>query len=201
MLRSFPEIDSFFSQEYFTQSQLDAFVITLEKAYTDPEVLKKAKELIDLKKLYYQLAPQEKQNEKSNADTILDSDRLKKRNKDLSRFRPYGKGEEEIHVLYWKTVKQIAAILEVKVSFLISLYKQKGLDIPTDLILDKPQVRILEDYFINRIKRLRAIKKQKSLEKAPPVHISKRKESTTTIKAYDELKTHGMSKLIYIRKK
>tara|TARA_R110002074_G_scaffold297889_3_gene469476 strand:+ start:578 stop:1243 length:666 start_codon:yes stop_codon:yes gene_type:complete len=219
MVEIFPEIETFFQQEQFSQEQLDALKETIEIIYKDEHSRKLAISAINIKLLQYQLSGPvaARVNEK------LKRVRIKRRNKKaatsnskkkllISKLENKKISKKEIKQLVQKiqdvkgflTENTLNKPLEVTASYL-QMSRDKfieRLNAPKDLVLDKNTL-FKEDLLERNIKWIevrmksnqrsnRSIKNKK-VKKSPP----SRKSAPGV---YGKLaKTNSIGKLIYTR--
>jgi hypothetical protein len=211
MLKHFPQIENFFEKDYFTQDDLLLLEESLPKLYEDPKVVKKARELIKLRLLYFQLTklvpsamPVAHVRDKSENQNKKQPKKAGEVKKETASKIPTKPKLLKLNVNQFEgiSLKEMAEELKVSCSRFISLYARKGMTVNQDTEMSKKDLLVLVGYIQNRIERVnrdRQIEYSKSLPKRKKY--KNNKSTGRGIKAYDAIQTHGLGKLIYIRKK
>lgn len=206
MIKQFPEIKEFFEQDHFKQDDLERLQLKMNEAYPDEAIRKKARELIKLKLLFFKLSGEVK-NEKTVVQTKKFIARSVSKNEEESlshdsEISDINLLKENIdQFIGWK-IEDLSKMLEVSENQLLSLFVRKNIELQPHTHLTKKELSALEEFLVNRIKRVnrnRKLEYAKSLPKRKKYKSGKR--TGRGIKAYDAIQTHGLGKLIYIRRK
>lgn len=207
MIKSeFQEIEYFFNRPQFTPDELDILLECVEKAYPDIETKKEARNLINLKLVRYELTDIE--NIEATPSKIHPTQPSKKSASKIPNFSKH----HPLELYVGLSIDTIAEKISAKPELLQYMLGRKGAVLSTTVILSLDHLLLLSDYLINKSKqsnRLQKISTKSNSKFKSPSKARKFKQSKKTKysprrngnSVYDKIRTYGLGKLIYIRKK
>ena len=183
LIKQFPEIESFFRNDEFSQEDLDTFIKKIEMKYTVSSILTSAKSLIQLELLKFELQKDLKSVGKPS-----------KKQKESPKFNKLSSLPTEISLLAKK--------LEWSTKHLIRLLEQRNIcKNETDSLTPEEfaSIRAMVKARYAGVNRNRTGLGKRKLHRG---HIEiKNNKSIYTDSVYDKLSLYGLGKLIYIRSK
>tara|TARA_B100000674_G_C37633558_1_gene819981 strand:+ start:173 stop:778 length:606 start_codon:yes stop_codon:yes gene_type:complete len=200
MLKNFPEIERFFNQDSFSEKELIKFKETILCSYKEKSVKSKAKSLIDLKLLSFQLKSIEVENKKS-VKVKKKSNNKRKRSKSYYETHTIESDTKVNNISSFIGLKlaELADKIKIKPDLVLKvLSKELGRRYDLNYILLKKDVDILESFLRKRLKLLNIEKvKDKDIQEFTR---PKRRKRSGSSGVYAEIQKYGVGKLIYIRK-
>jgi hypothetical protein len=190
LIKTFPEVELFFSSDKFSHVELLSFIEEVEKKYTDKKLRASIASLISLKILQYQIYHEE---ESKNNNSLAKQINIHLKHNDKNEIHPY------LHVLKHNSIENIAINLHWSSSRLIRLLEQKGIFKKPQSLLDDTEFKQVSEMLNTRLKGIDRIEKTKK----PKAMIKKDKPKSLghQIQVYTKIKAIGIGKVIYIRKK
>jgi hypothetical protein len=190
LLKTFPEVDLFFSSDKFSQVELLAFIKEVEKKYTDEKLRASIATLISLKILQFQISHEEEP--KSN-NIVAKQKSVRLKHKDKNEFHPL------LQALMHNSVENIATNLQWSSSRLIRLLEQKKIFKKPQSLLNATEFKVVSEMLNSRLKGIERNERIKNpramIKKDKPKSLGKQ------IDVYSKIQAIGMGKVIYIRKK
>jgi len=191
MLNYFEEINHFFKNNRFSDSQLNELKIAVKEKYSNKETLKAALAIIELNVLKYNL-----QHNTTPSKPGLAANVVSVKKYTTQQF----KNRQMISWLTYLTMEELREVLEVNKSLFTRMLQKHNIALHEDKRLSSENFALLSDFIISKYKSIiRKGKMQKQLME-PVVVRTKIQEEHKGIKVYDAIATHGLGKMIYIRK-
>jgi hypothetical protein len=191
LLNTFPEIDKFFKQNQFDNTELSDFLSIIERTYQNVDLRKAALNLINLEILKYDI-----QKEKIN---LRPTKKVKVSTK-ITITKPDYTGD--LCKLKTLTIERIAESLDWTTQKLQILLKQKKIEKNNTEMLTAPDFLKVKEMFLARLTAVKRIEKKKVLENT--LHVKNKKSNKSLSKVddvYSQIYKIGLGKVIYIRKK
>lgn len=192
LIKCFPEVETFFENDSFTQEDLLLFVEEIENKYIESDERESVSALIKLKILQFELSD----------NTSLPPKNKSIKHKKIKVLYNDNSNNDKIHIslqsLKHNSIENIALNIHWPTSRLINILKQKEIFKSPQDLLDEVEFSSVINMFNSRLKSLdRAYINQKKIviKKSPKKSLSKQLE------VYNKIESIGLGKLIYIRKK
>jgi hypothetical protein len=198
MIKQFKEIEEFFTQDQFSEIELEAFKLDLKNKYGDKNILKQAMALVSLKLIVFRsnTASQKALPDILNIiQNIIKNDT--KANKLESELEK--KIESEIKNFKGKTVGYIANTLGFTSPKFIILLSQQGLSCKESDKLTKHQFQNISKFLEIKLRKLYQFRIKEKPKNLDYNRLKIKNKSSNSV--YDELKSFGPGKVIYIRSK
>lgn len=191
LLNTFPEIDKFFKQYQFSDTELSDFLINIETTYQNVDLRKAALSLINLEILKYDIQKETvnlrplKKEKVSTKITITKPDNTS----DLSKLTDL-------------TMEQIAEKLDWRLQKLQMLLKQNKIEKMDVEILTTSEFLKVKEMFLVRLTAVKRIEKKEEFENKGRIKNKKSNKSLSKGNdVYSQIFKIGLGKVIYIRKK
>jgi hypothetical protein len=192
LLKTFPEIDIFFSNKHFTDADLADFLQIIDEKYTDKELRKSALSLIKLELLKYDIKKDVKNLEvskkvKTQQNNIVSVDSSKNLNK--------------VNKLKDLKIDLIAENLNWSFLYLQRILAQKNIIKVMGDNLNKEEFALIKEMLDSRLSAIKRIKRKEEQEDELQ---SKTKSFSKPLvysnDVYGKIARYGLGKVIYIRK-
>ena len=193
LLKTFPEIDSFFSSKRFTDSDLNSFLKSIDEKYTDKGLRKSALTLIKLEMLKYDINKDELdlgEFEKSK----IQKNKIVKENHANNNFN-------KIDKLKNLKIEIIAEKLNWSFQYLQRILAQKNIVKVLGDNLNKEEFALIKEMLNSRLIAIKRSKRKQEQEKEA-LNNSKSipKPLVYTDDVYGKIAWFGLGKVIYIRR-
>jgi hypothetical protein len=190
LIKTFPEVELFFSSDKFSQAELLSFISAIEEKYTDTKLRKSVSTLISLKILQYQISEEDEPRDENISEK---STKLNYKQEKESRLHNL------LQTLSHNSIENIAITLKWSSSRLLRLLEQKAILKSPENLLDNAEFKLVREMLDSRLKGIERIERMKHpkrmIKKEKPKSLGKQ------IDVYSKIQAIGMGKLIYIRKK
>lgn len=190
LIKTFPEVETFFKSDKFSQLELLSFLKEIENKYKDEQLRKSISTLISLKILQYETFPDETS---TNLNIVEKAKKLKFTEEKQNRFHPL------LNQLKLNSIENIAINLNWSLSRTLRLLEQKGILKDVEKMLDEKEFALVNEMFNSRLWGIERIEKTKNPRKTI-VHRNKEKSLSKQNDVYSRIAAIGMGKVIYIRK-
>jgi len=203
MIKQFHEIEEFFERDKFSENELEEFKTDLKNKYQDRSIFNQAMALVSMKLLVFSLKPSKHTKQiavkKSKQKIQLENTPKKSKNTKAEKLE-----EEfdkritlEINSFRGKTLAYTAHSLNYTVPKFIIALKQQGYNFKDGDILTSTHIHQIRPFLLIHLKKLYQVK----LKDKPKIYLDEKGLKKKAGSVYDELKTYGLGKLIYIRSK
>jgi hypothetical protein len=210
MVRQFPEIESFFTQDVFTENDILELKAELVKKYTDMSVYKKAITLIDLFLVKFDLStPEELKEFKLNKfSSRTKRTRIKNgikavpsKNKESKRVNAEKVLKIELESFKNMPVTNFYDKIKLSINLMNTILEQKNLSEIKDDVLSDEQYDALKHIIKSKIEaKNREIKSEIKLNMVKSSHIKDKQKYSSGV--YSKIAARGgLGKIIYIRSK
>ena len=192
LLKTFPEIEIFFSNNKFTQEELAIFVTEIDKRYQDKQLRKSISTLIKLKLIQYETFPEEN-NAKINIVTVSKKSNYK--------TKIVEKTHSLSNDLKFRTVESISTLLEWNITQTLRLLEQKGIIKSEQGFLNDLEFKLVKEMFDARLLGLERIHKSNQvIQRINNKSKNKSINNKNNNDVYQKIASIGLGKVIYIRK-
>ena len=203
MIKQFHEIVEFFERDQFSENELEEFKLNLKNKYQDKSIFKQAMALVSMKLLVFSSKPSahtkrvtvSNGEQKSQLENKLKKSKYAKKEKLESEFNK--RIDLELNSFRDKTVGYIANSLDFTVPKFIIALKQQGYNFKDGDILSVKHIQQLRPFLMICLKKLYQVK----LKDKPKTNLDEKGLKKKAGSVYDDLKTYGPGKLIYIKSK
>ena len=207
MIRSFPEIDFFFKANEFSNEDLDNLLKKIEDVYLDYHLNKKAKSLIKLELMKFEMQKKEEEQGIDLGDKIKKNDlsrsnkTINKSGRETNKKRPSIKEYLKLKLTSIKSghYRNAAKELEYSASFIFKILKKKGY--PNLNQWDQVESDVFKEMKSFVIKRLHEIYRFKYPKKSGKPIRKLGGGSRPSPGVYGQIEQTGLGKVIYIRSK
>lgn len=139
LIREFPEVSLFFQHNSFSQEELNAFIAKMERKYTDKQVRKSFHTLIQLRLLKYKMSVVEEKPDKE----VLKNKKRPSAPSTTKVITPKARSDndreqdnhQQFDGLSSSKIAAIALRLQLSISFLLNILRQKGIHKEKDMVL------------------------------------------------------------------
>jgi hypothetical protein len=189
LLKTFPEIDSFFKLNQFSETDLKTFIDEVTKKYSDKNLRKAAINLINLEILKYDIQKDQIDLTKLRKPIVTTAE--SKTEENFSKTSSLKK----------LSIESISEILKWSFPQLQRLLSQKGIKLNKDDVLNKEEFQIVEEMFSSRLIALKRIRKNEEYISRALIKNKRNSNNTEEVNdVYSKIATIGIGKIIYIRK-
>lgn len=212
LLKSFPEIDSFFKNSQFSQTKLIKLVEEINIKYKDRKELEAALSLIKLELLKFEIqtinSSKEKQPVNIKENNINRSkNRIEKPKKEKHLKKKLSKDLGELPKDFPRKISDISLILDFPLDYLIRILRQNSIIIEAHNPLNEDELLKIKPFLLSRINALRRHERKGKYTIAKSGRFFDvqanycRDENHKTIGVYNEISKYGIGKVIYIKSK
>ena len=203
MIKQFHEIEEFFERDQFSENELEEFKLDLKNKYQDRSIFKQAMALVSMKLLVFSLKPSThtKRIAVSKSEQKIQLENKSKKSKNTKEEKLESEFNKridlELNSFRGKTIGYIANSLDFTVPKFIIALKQQGYNFKDGDILSSTHIQQIRPFLLICLKKLYQVK----LKDKPKKNLDEKGLKKKAGSVYDELKTYGPGKLIYIKSK